>query len=516
MRLTIISLLRIFGKIFFYLCLVLLCLYARLERIAQVFSFGTISYLDSDCYTRMFRVKQLMLKAWPPMRFHTFENYPLGIISHATVPMDYLILALAKCFNLFQRDRALDLAGALISPLLGLCLLIYLIIWTRPFFSFKARIAALIAYSLLPALAWMQNIGRPDHQSLIVLCLTIAITLEANLSRRPNSLWIQNFAALAWGLAFWTSLYEPGLLFLVFFIIQTIRLKSNFFLKRPLWWGMLSLTLLLAFLVEGRIWFRWPTQNSSFFLRWLSQIGELQPLDPLRATLWFGAWIWILPILFFSFTQTKLEKIWLTLFAPLTLFLIALTFWQMRWSGFLAIFISIVVVPWLFQFSGRFWQTGVALLLSIPFIAYIFHSNLKQSISYESHDLKQIASKIKTEGGILAAWWQSPVLLYFSGAPIVASSSHESLSGIEASCRFFTSVNWQESETILKERQVKWIVIGDPHSLLEQSYKLLGLSNEKNQYAATLAARLYTVKAVPTALKFRAAIQQFRLYEYAP
>ena len=79
-------------------------------------------------------------------------------------------------------------------------------------------------------------------------------------------------------------------------------------------------------------------------------------------------------------------------------------------------------------------------------------------------------------------------------------------------------MNWKESEAILKERQVRWIVVGDPRPLLEQSFKLLGLSTEESteQYAQTLAARLYTVKAVPTALKFRAAINEFRLYEYAP
>lgn len=512
------SFIRPLGKIGIYLFLALLCLNARLEKISQVFFENTVLFLDSDCYTRMFRVKQLWDKAWPPIRYHSFENYPLGIASHATAPFDYLILGLAKILDWLQCVPALDLAGALISPLLGLILFFYLVFWLRPFFSFRARIAALTAYSVLPALSWMQNIGRPDHQSLIAFCLTIAFTLEINLHRTPKAYSIQSCAGLAWGFALWTSLYEPGLLFIAFVLIQCFRLKFSFFTKRPMWWATLGLILVLAYFIEGKIWAGGKPQNSAFFLRWISQIGELQPLDPFRFTLWFGGWAWALPFLFFWVRHFSLEKIWFTLFIPLTLLLTVLTLWQMRWSGLLAIFISLSIVPLLFQLTGRYWQMGVALLLSIPLIAYIFHSNSKVGASYESYDLKQVAYKIKTRDGVLAAWWQSPALLYFSGAPIVASSSHESLSGIEASCRFFTSVNWRESEAILKERRVKWIVVGDPRPLLEQSYKLLGLPNEKNtvQYAQTLAARLYTVKAVPTALKFRAVIKQFRLYEYAP
>ena len=419
---------RFLGKITLFFFLVLLCFSARLEKIGQVFfesenSSPTISYLDSDCYTRMFRVKQLMDHAWPPVRYHSFENYPLGIVSHATAPLDYLILGLAKFFNWLNRVQALDLAGALISPLLGLVLLIYLFFWTRSIFSPSARIAALIAYCLFPALSWMQNIGRPDHQSLIAFSLTIALTLEVNLARRPHSRWIQIIAGLAWGLALWTSLYEPAIIFLAFILIQSIRLKLHFFTKRSIWWLTLALVLLLAFFVENRIWASWPWQNNSiFFSRWLSQIGELHALDPFRFTLWFGVWIWALPVmLFFSkkIPVEKVEKAWLNLFAPLTFILAVLTFWQMRWSGLLAIFASLTVVPLLFQFPGRFWKGGVALALTIPLIAYLFHNSVNAKLSLETHDLKQIASEIKTREGILAAWWQSPALLYFSGAPIV-------------------------------------------------------------------------------------------------
>ncbi|MEZ5405140.1 MAG: hypothetical protein R3F23_02875 [Verrucomicrobiia bacterium] len=523
--------LHFFGKIFFFLFLILLCLIARLEKADQVLMNGNIFFLDSDCYTRMFRVKLLWDQPWPPIHFHAFENYPYGISSHTTAPLDYLILFLGKFLDLLQRKDALDLAGALISPLLGIGLLIYLLWWTKLFLPIQARVAALFAYCLFPALSWTQNIGRPDHQSLIVLCLTIAITLEANLAR-SLSRSTQIVAGAFWGLALWTSWYEPGLVFLVFLIVRLIQQKSYFLVSRPFWWLSLMMMLGTAFLFEGKnffTFFNFFTQNLSTqpetLQRWFHQIGELQRLDAFRLTLWFGAWIWALPFfIYFAIRNHAYENkpiFWLN--SVIILFLLIATLWQMRWSGLLAVFTSLFIIPLLFRLPGRFWQGGVTLILSIPLIAYLFHTSSRPSTRHEFQDLKKVASLIKTSEGVLAPWWQSPALLYYSGAPIVASSSHESLSGIVASSQFFTSVNWLESEKILKERQVRWIVVGDPRQILSQSFKILGIPEEEDkqgkrlkQYANTLAARLYTVKAVPTVLKFQTAIYQFRLYKYLP
>lgn len=522
---------RFAGKTFFFLFLILLCLSARLEKAGQVFINGDIFFLDSDCYTRMFRVKLLWDQFWPPIRFHAFENYPFGIQSHATALFDYLILFLGKFLNFLQRENPLDLAGALISPFLGIGLLIYLIWWTGFFLPWKARVVALLAYCLFPALSWMQNIGRPDHQSLIAFCLTLALTLEANLAR-ALSRSTQIVAGTFWGLALWTSWYEPCIIFLTFFVVRTIQLKSHFVVNRPFWWASLIVTLGIAFLFEGKNFFNFSaffiqhfTDHSEYLQRWFSQIGELQRLDAFRLTLWFGAWIWVLPLLiyFAILKQSYDNKKIFWLYSAITLLLLILTFWQMRWSGLLAILTSLFVLPLLFCLPGRFWQWGVALILSIPLFVYILHTNSQPSAKHEFQNLKKIAASINTTEGVLAAWWLSPALLYYSGAPIVASSSHQSLSGIVASSQFFTSVNWLESEKILKDRQVRWIVVGEPRSLLQQSFKILGIPEKEDkqgerlkQYASTLAARLYTVKAVPTALEFKAAIHQFRLYKYTP
>ena len=78
-----------------------------------------------------------------------------------------------------------------------------------------------------------------------------------------------------------------------------------------------------------------------------------------------------------------------------------------------------------------------------------------------SLQLAQIARSIDEPGGIMAPWWLSPGLLYFSGQPIVSGSSHCGISGIVASAKFYSATSWVDAERILRERQVRWVVVWD-------------------------------------------------------
>src|SRR5437867_13246038 len=53
----------------------------------------------------------------------------------------------------------------------------------------------------------------------------------------------------------------------------------------------------------------------------------------------------------------------------------------------------------------------------------------------------------------LAPWWLSPSISYWSEQPGVAGSSHESLSGITDSARFFLSDDLQKAREILNKRK---------------------------------------------------------------
>src|SRR5262249_41859000 len=145
-------------------------------------------------YSRMTRAR--MVEEHPGMivRHHDFENWPQGVNAHTTAPLDYLIVSLKwtldglfKVFDNTQRPsllhaQTLDLAGALISPLLGLAGALFLAWWLT---KFRVRFggAALLFYAVSPILVHGTVLGRPDHQSLLMLTLTVALGAELALAR---------------------------------------------------------------------------------------------------------------------------------------------------------------------------------------------------------------------------------------------------------------------------------------------------------------------------------------------
>jgi hypothetical protein len=73
----------------------------------------------------------------------------------------------------------------------------------------------------------------------------------------------------------------------------------------------------------------------------------------------------------------------------------------------------------------------------------------------------------------LAPWWLSPSIAYWSGQPGVAGSSHESLSGIADSARFFLSEDLQNAREILKKREAAWVIAYDSERVAQNSAAIL-------------------------------------------
>jgi hypothetical protein len=73
----------------------------------------------------------------------------------------------------------------------------------------------------------------------------------------------------------------------------------------------------------------------------------------------------------------------------------------------------------------------------------------------------------------LAPWWLSPAIAYWSGQPGVAGSSHEGLSGIEDSARFFLCEDSQKAREILKKREAAWILAYDTERVAQNSAAVL-------------------------------------------
>jgi asparagine N-glycosylation enzyme membrane subunit Stt3 len=196
-----------------------LILTARCANYQDVFVAGNVYFIDADCYARMTRARMCEKTPGLIVRDHDFENFPEGTTPHTTAPLDYLIVALSISLTPFTA-HAIDLAGALISPLFALIGGWFLWWWSRQM-KFRYGWVMLILYAISPILVHGAELGRPDHQSLLMLLVTIAICAEwvlqcdgaqaTEVNPRKLSEW-SILSGIAWGLAICISAYESFVL----------------------------------------------------------------------------------------------------------------------------------------------------------------------------------------------------------------------------------------------------------------------------------------------------------------
>jgi len=171
---------------------------ARCHNLRDVFIGGRIYFVDADCYSRMTRARMVAEHPGMIVRHHDFENFPQGVNAHTTAPLDYLIVAGKKLldagFALFDsgktsvlRGQTLDLAGALVSPLLGVLTCGWLAVWAWSATGHSSLVRAWAApsaplfFAISPIAVHGTVLGRPDHQSLIIFLLAIIIGAETRL-----------------------------------------------------------------------------------------------------------------------------------------------------------------------------------------------------------------------------------------------------------------------------------------------------------------------------------------------
>src|SRR2546423_88777 len=202
------------------------------------------------------------------VRRHDFENFPIGISPHTTAPLDYLIVATATVLKPLS-NNALDLAGALVSPLLSIALGIFLCSWTRSV-QIRFRWGLLVLYALSPILAHGFALGRPDHQALLITLITLALCAEWNLAREASKSW-SIVSGASWAMALWVSLYEPVVLLV---IVLAFRTRGLLIRERRIGWIVFAAILAIACMVERRIP-HWPSREFTGALRnWSGTIGE--------------------------------------------------------------------------------------------------------------------------------------------------------------------------------------------------------------------------------------------------
>jgi hypothetical protein len=505
-----------------------LILATRCANYPDVFVAGTVYFVDADCYARMTRAQIVRAKPGLIIRHHAFENFPPGTTPHTTAPLDYLIVALSFLLSPFTA-HALDLAGAFVSPLLAL-LGGWFLWWWSCRMKFRYRWVMLILYAISPILVHGTALGRPDHQSLLILLVAIAICSEWSLQMKAAdttaSTEVNRWSAVnwaAWAFATWVSAYEPLVLFL---IVTTTVLVMNgrtvFARDRRAGLILFAAIIAIAFAVERRVPPFAILQRNSHFKEWASTIGELAHVSPMNAVWfnWCGYLLLITPILIWMSIRTRngahgVRALPYVLLVATYL----LTVWQARW-GYFFLLIFALALPALLEPIKSGVAIWVAFVLSTfpmlrdwderlwPNEGQLAKHMEKQVESVEIHDLA-ISLRSSEVHPFLAPWWLSPSIAYWSGQPGVAGSSHESLEGINESARFFVSENLQEEREILGKRHVAWIFAYDSDRVAQNSTAIL---NEPLPQQPLCRVLYRTPSQAPPFLTFSAQNSTCKLY----
>jgi hypothetical protein len=479
-----------------------LILVTRCANYQDVFVAGNIYFVDADCYARMTRVQLVSANPGLIVRHHTFENFPQGTIPHTTVPLDYLIFGLSLLLTPLTA-HAIDFAGAVISPVLALLGGWFLWWWSRRM-GFRYRWVMLILYAISPILVHGTELGRPDHQSLLLLLVTIGICAEWSLQslhavRAPSNALRQSHtasrvrawsltASVAWALAIWVSAYEPLLLFLVLTAaIFLVNRHALFTGDRRAGWILFVVTLAIALLIERRIPSLAIFESNEIFKNWARTIGELAHVSPANPTWlhWCGYLLLFTPFLIWlSLTRNTSEQRLPPFVVVLFVATYSLTIWQARW-GYFFVLVFALWLPALLELINSRPAVWIAFVLSLFPILRDWDQTLwaneaqlatRAERRYESAQIRDLAVNLRSseKRPFLAPWWLSPAIAYWSGQPGVAGSSHESLSGIEDSASFFLSDDLQKAREILKKHNVACVIAYDSKRVAANSSSILG------------------------------------------
>ena len=466
------------------LILTALILAPRCANYEDVFVGGNIYFTDADCYARMTRVRICQQHPGTILRHHDFENFPQGTTPHTTAPFDYLVLALSASLKPFV-DQSADFAGALISPILALSGGWFLWWWSRRM-KFRYRWIGLVLYAISPILVHGTELGRPDHQSLLILLVTIGVCAEWTLRKAESRNW-SIVSGAAWALALWVSLYEPLILFgAILFAGLTIERGALFNTQRRLGWIAFAVLIALAVLIERRV----PValsilQSGRAFENWSRTIGELAPVPALNYIwfVWTGYLLAVAPILIWmSWRKSNAQMLpRFVLVLLVTTFL--LTIWQARW-GYFFLLVFAVSLPTLLEPINSRVAVWLAFGLSVFPVLQFWDGRLWPNESElaarierrnEARDLRDLATMMRSKAvrPFLAPWWQSPAISYWSGQPGVGGSSHEALAGTLETARFFLVDDPQQGRQLLRARNVEWVVAYDWERVRQNSTSLL-------------------------------------------
>ncbi len=485
----------------------------------SVFFDDAIYFLDGDCFSRMTRVRMIEEGGLRSIRHHEWENFPEGTTPHTTMPLDALIAGLSQILRPFS-ERHMALAGAWISPLLGVGLLVFLAVWSAVA-RLPYRRAMLLLVAVSPIIAHGFQLGRPDHQSLLVFLLAVALAAEIEIWRGGVKVW-RYVSAAAWALALWVSLFEPlillGVVLLARWLCRGRRAQEEAKNTGSAAWpvalfvGILALTLW----IDG-----WRAAGfHPAFARWALNIGELRSAGWGGIFSWCGwllaaapvllAWRWIR-------NRESLCGLWLALLIAA----VGLSLYHARWGYFLALFFA-MSLPWILPSLRKPWLAWLVFFISLWPVAAEWDRRLYPEDEALRARVENIADAValreaalslreRPVGGVVAPWWFCPAIVWWSGQPCIGGTSHQSLPGIVESCEFY--IGEEPDPEFLQKRQVVYILVYEPDRLISNSEQILA----RSATGPTIAERLYaTREGPPASLKKIFTNRFFKVYEVAP
>ena len=485
----------------------------------SVFFDDAIYFLDGDCFSRMTRVRMIEEEGLRSIRHHNWENFPEGTTPHTTMQLDTLIAGLSQILRPFS-DKHLALAGAWISPLLGASLLLFLAVWSAAA-RLPYRRAMLFLVAVSPIIAHGFQLGRPDHQSLLMLLLGVALASEVEIWKGRASGW-RYASAGAWALALWVSLFEPLILLGVVLVARGLCRSrySQEEVKNPKSWTW-PVALFVA-IVAVTLWIDgWRAAGfHPAFARWALNIGELRSASWGVIFSWCGWVLGLSPVLLawrWIRGREKLCGLWLLLVVVTA----GLSLYHARWGYFLALLFA-MSVPWILPSLRKPWLAWMVFFISLWPVAAEWDRRLYPEDEAFRARVENIADAValreaalslreRPVGGVVAPWWFCPAIVWWSGQPCIGGTSHQSLPGIVESSEFY--LGEVPDPGFLQKRKVVYILAYEPDRLISNSEQILG----RSATGPTIAKRLYSAREEPpVGLKKIFANRFFKVYEVAP
>jgi hypothetical protein len=290
------------------------------------------------------------------------------------------------------------------------------------------------------------------------------------------------------------SLFEPGILLGVVLVARGVARKWGVDWKAVAVFACLAS---FALLVDG-----WRASGfHEAFGRWALNIGELRSAGWGRIFSWCGWLAAVVPgmLIWRAFRGGGAVC---GLFAGLIVALTVLCFWHARWGYFLALVFAISL-PWALAALRWKWLAAVTLAISLWPVAAEWERILyptdeafraRAENVADALALREAAEAIRElpDGGVLAPWWFSPAIVWWSGKPCVGGTSHQSLPGIVDSCVVYLAGDEVEAEKILGGRKVRAVIAYEPDRAVSNSEQILGRKAE----GSTLAEKLYKKQPV--------------------